>query len=206
MNARNQFLLKALLSLVALWIVVFTVIKVAGSMKPTPEKIRDYAEKNPLSEIEDKAERKKVIGNLADMLNQLEPDQFKEFADRGERENEGREAQDLFFSQMDAEEQMFFMEKRIGKAFHQMMKAFNEMDRDQRRKIVERSLKQMQNNPGRGPAGERLEEVDPEMVEKITNAGLKAYYQDASAETKLDLAPLMEEMQNTMGRFGGRPR
>ena len=38
-------------------------------------------------------------------------------------------------------------------------------------------------------------------------AGLKAYYEDASVETKIDLAPLMEEMQRSMGKWrGGPPR
>ena len=40
--------------------------------------------------------------------------------------------------------------------------------------------------------------------EKMAEAGFKAYYSEASAETKIDLAPLMEEMQRTMGRMGGR--
>ena len=49
----------------------------------------------------------------------------------------------------------------------------------------------------RGGPG-RLEEADPGVAEKITEAGLKAYYEDASAETKIDLAPLLEEMQRSM--------
>jgi len=49
-----------------------------------------------------------------------------------------------------------------------------------------------------------LEERDPEIVEKIAEAGFKAYYTEASAETKIDLAPLMEEMQGAMGRMGRR--
>ena len=200
MNVRNQFIVKGVIGLAVLWLIVFTVVKVAGSLKPTPEKIQTYAEENQLSEIEDPEKRRAVIGNIADMLNQLEPEQFAEFTKKGK---DGRDKQSLFFREMNPDEQMFFMEKRIGKAFNQMMKAFNKMDRDQRKKIVEQSLKRMKNNPGKGPGGEDIP-VDPEMVEKITNAGLKAYYKDASAETKLDLAPLMEEMQTTMGSFKGR--
>jgi hypothetical protein len=53
-----------------------------------------------------------------------------------------------------------------------------------------------------GPA--RLEEADPAIAEKITEAGLKAYYEEANAETKLDLAPLLEEMQRSMSMMRGR--
>ncbi len=198
MNARNQLLIKGVAGLLALWAVVFFVAKFAGSMKPTPDKIREYVESHPVSELEDQAARHEVIGKVADMLNQLEPEQFAEFS-----KGRNRKKQENFFRNLSREDQQFFMERRLGKAFNQMMKAFNQMDREKRKKLVERSLKRMLDNPGRGPAGERLENMDPEIAEKITAAGLKAYYQDASAETKLDLAPLMEEMQRGMSRFGG---
>ena len=48
----------------------------------------------------------------------------------------------------DEEEQRFFMEKRIGKAFEQMMQAFNEMDREERKRIVERTLRDMRREGG----------------------------------------------------------
>ncbi len=200
MNARNQFIVKGVIGLVVLWLVVFAAIKVSGSFKPTPEKIQSYAENNSLSEIDEPEKRREVIGKVADMLNQLEPEQFRRFTKKAE---DGRDRQDRFFEQMSPEEQMFFMEKRIGKAFKQMMQAFNEMDRDKRKNVIQRSLKRMQDNPD-GRPGEK--DVSPEMVEKITGAGLKAFYSDASAETKLDLAPLMEEMQRTMGKFRDRQR
>jgi hypothetical protein len=33
---------------------------------------------------------------------------------------------------------------------------------------------------------------------------LKSYYEDANAETKLDLAPLLEEMQRSMSTMRGK--
>ena len=44
----------------------------------------------------------------------------------------------------------------------------------------------------------RLEREEPEVYNRIVNEGLEAYYREASAETKRDLAPLMEEMQRQM--------
>jgi len=81
-----------------------------------------------------------------------------------------------------------------------MMQSFNEMERGERKQIVERSLKRMQEQNG-GPG--RIEEADPAVAEKITEAGLKSYYEDASAETKIDLAPLLEEIQRSMTGMGG---
>lgn len=200
MTLRNQFLLRGILGLAVLWAIVFGVIKVAGSMKPTPERVIAFTEKNSLDTIEDPEKRRKVIGELADMLNQLEPDEVRELQERSDEED-GPPAR-RYFERMTPDEQLFFMEKRVGRAFQQMMESFNEMEREERKSIVERSLRQMKENGGRGP-GPGLEDADPEIVDKITSAGLKAYYQDASAETKLDLAPLMEQMQhNISGRRG----
>jgi hypothetical protein len=61
-----------------------------------------------------------------------------------------------------------------------------------------------ENSDGGLPGGPVAE--DPELAEKMADAGLKAYYSDASVETKIDLAPLLEEMQRTMGRMGGPNR
>ena len=96
------------------------------------------------------------------------------------------------------------MEKRIGKAFNQMMNAFNDMERSERKQLVERTLKRMKDDEGERVQLERLEEADPEATEKIVNEGLRAYYQEASAETKLDLAPLMEQMQRNLQGLGRR--
>jgi DNA invertase Pin-like site-specific DNA recombinase len=116
-------------------------------------------------------------------------------------ERAGEDPRRNLLGEMSTEEQLFFLERRVGRAFQQMMQSFNEMEREERKRIVERSLKRMKEERG-GPA--RLEEADPEIAEKITEAGLKAYYEEANAETKLDLAPLLEEMQRSMSMMRGR--
>jgi hypothetical protein len=199
MNARNQILVRGLVSLALVWGVVFLIAKVAGSMKPTAEKIQAFQEKNPLSEIEDPEKRKEYIAKVADMLNQMEASEVEKLnvGDEGDPRRD-------FLTEMSGEEQLFFLERRVGRAFEQMMQSFNEMDREERKKIVERSLRRIRENQGEGDRN--LETGDPEIVEKIAEAGFKAYYSEASAETKIDLAPLMEEMQGVMGQMRGPRR
>jgi len=162
----------------------------AGSLRVTPEQVAAFVEANPLEGVADPEERKRIIGDLAGMLNELEASELR-FLD----ESPERDPRRNFFAQLSPDEQFYFLEKRVGRAFQQMMHSFNEMDRAERKQIVERSLKRMEEERG-GPG--RLEEADPAVAEKITEAGLKAYYEDASAETKIDLAPLLEEMQRSM--------
>lgn len=190
MNPRNKLLVKGIVALVLLWGIAYAIVSWAGSIRPTPEKIVAYIDADPLEGLEDPEKRKEVIGTLATMLNELEPSELRLLEEN--RENYSRRD---FFEQLSPDEQFYFLEKRVGRAFQQMMQSFNDMDRDERKKVVERSLKRMQEQNG-GPG--RLEEADPELAEKITGAGLKAYYEDASAETKIDLAPLLEEMQRSM--------
>jgi len=196
MARRNLLLLKGLVALALVWAAAWGLMRWAGAARPTPEKVMAFVSENPLSGVEDAEERKRVIGELATMLNALEPSEIRELEERA-----GDDPRRNILQDMTPEEQLFFLERRVGRAFQQMMQSFNEMERDERKRLVERSLKRMQE--GRG-APARIEEADPEVAEKITEAGLKAYYEDASAETKLDLAPLLEEMQRSMSMMRGR--
>lgn len=193
MSLRNLRLLKGLIALLLVWGIAWGLGRIAKSQLPTVEKVHEFVQENPLSEISDPAERKKLISNLASMLNRMDPGELRNF-EQGDREAQERVGQ-AFFREMTPDEQRYFLEMRVGKAFKQMMQSFNQMDREERRRIVERSMKEMKEGQG---ITARLEETDPEIVEKITNAGLEAYYESASMESKMDLAPLMEEMQRSM--------
>lgn len=207
-SGRNGLLIKGVVTLAVVWAVVWGLLQVTGAMKPSPEKVEAYIEKNSLEEIEDPEERKVVIAKMAKMLNQLEGGDLREMF--GGEENEDREGPPDFVQSMTPEEQRYFMELRLGKAFEQMMVAFNEMEREDRKKIVDRTLRQMSKDSEQSEGMNRLEDEDPEMAEKMINEGLKAYYQDASAETKIDLAPVLEQMQKNLrfqhvhGRSGDR--
>lgn len=196
MTARNLLLVKGLVALLLVWGVAWGLMRWAGAARPTPEKVKAFVAEHDLSTIEDPEQRKRIIGELATLLNGLEPSEVREL-----EENAERDPRRDFFRDLSPEEQFYFLERRVGRAFQQMMQSFNEMEREERKKIVDRSLKRMQEERG-GPG--RLEEADPEIADKITQAGLKAYYEDANAETKLDLAPLLEEMQRSMSMMRGK--
>lgn len=202
----NGVIIKAAIALLIVWAAVWGVSKFVGGMKPTPEKTIAFLEKNDLAEIEDPEQRKQVLAELADMLNGMDGTQVQDFQEQvfgdPEAENAGGR-RNQFFENLSPDEQWYFMERRIGRAFDQMMVAFNDMDRDERKKVVDQTLRRMRNDQSEDrQALERLEGRDREMFEKISNEGFRAYYEEASAETKMDLAPVLEEMQKHLG--GGR--
>ncbi len=200
----NSTLIKAAAVLLLLWGAVWGISKFVSGLRPSPEKAIAYLDKNDLSGIDDPDQRKQVLGDLADMLNAMEPDEVQEFQKTMFGDEPGDDAGGRqFFETLSQEEQWYFMERRIGRAFDQMMMAFNEMDRDERKKIVEQTLRRMRDeDSGDRQALDRLEGQDREMVEKITTEGFRAYFEQASAATKMDLAPVVEQMQKNIG--GGR--
>lgn len=182
--------LKSLVALAGVWLLVVGVTWLARRAKPTPESIASYIESHPL-EGRSADERRKVITTVADQLSALSFDQRQE--SRRERRP------DRFFRELTREEQEYFLDRTLPAGFRQMMEALNRMDPVKRREFVSKALSDMrqrrEQGEGQGMAPPSLE--DPN-VQKIINTGLKSFYSDASPEVKMDLAPLIEEMQQNL--------
>ena len=86
--------------------------------------------------------------------------------------------------------------------FKSVMKAFNQMKPDERKRVVEQARTDMQRN--QRDDMEKLKAEDEKVFDSVVEKGLGAYYQDASADTKMDLAPLMEDMQQRIRGFHPR--
>jgi hypothetical protein len=65
--------------------------------------------------------------------------------------------------------------------------------------VVEQARTDMQRN--QRDDMEKLKAEDEKVFDAVVEKGLSAYYQDASADTKMDLAPLMEDMQQRIRGF-----
>ncbi|HWB61296.1 MAG TPA: hypothetical protein VG733_17575, partial [Chthoniobacteraceae bacterium] len=63
-----------------------------------------------------------------------------------------------------------------------------------RKEFVDRALNEMRQHQGDQPP----RDVDDKNIQKIVDQGLHSFYSDASADTKLDLSPLIEQMQKNM--------
>jgi hypothetical protein len=72
------------------------------------------------------------------------------------------------------------------------------MDPAQRKRFVERSLKDMREREGDQPPDAELDAN----ARKIIDQGFKSFYSEASAETKMDVAPLIEQLQKNLQGCG----
>ncbi len=176
-----KFWTKIIVALVAIWGLAAGAIYLAHAAKPTPEKVTAYLGENLTGKSAN--ERDKRIDQAAAMLNALT------LEDR--RQLRGNGATQQFFRSLTPEEQGRFLDATLPTGFKQMMANFNRMDPVKRKQFVDRAVTEMKKHEGE----ETPPRLDDANQKKIVNQGLRSFYNDASADVKLDMAPLIEEMQ-----------
>ena len=82
------------------------------------------------------------------------------------------------------------------------MEALDQMPEEQRKKFVEQGLKEIREGRTEEEMA-RAREMDDNLLTKISEEGMRAYFDKASADTKLDLAPLMEAINEVMQGLRG---
>ncbi len=203
-------ILKAAAILLGIWAVVWAVRAYAGSQKITAQRVSqkvnaaNFADWSEGGNSPDSAEgklREEKLREIAQMVNRLD------FQER--EKNRADRTGETFFRKLSPQEKSKFIDLTVMESMSQFMKSIDMMPPDQRRGFVERGLREIKE--GRtGAEMVRADELDPKLLDRITKEGMRAYFEDSSAETKLDLAPLMEAMNETMqglrgNEFGQRP-
>jgi hypothetical protein len=186
-----------------IWLVAFAGIRIARNAKMTAEKVRAYAESVELGKLSGAA-RAKAIQDLADKLNALSlEERRKARADRLAWN---------WFNQMTEDEKASFIDATMPTGFKQMLAAFEQLPEEKRRKSIDDALRRLKEardqgagGPGAGgPGGTNGPPVlSDELQAKVRTIGLKTFYSQSSAQTKAELAPVLEELQRVME--SGRP-
>ncbi len=201
--ARKEVFIKAALVLLLVWGCVWGIRAYAASRKITAERVNreaiaaNLADWSKLESPADPAEakrREEKIRKVAEMVNQLD------FQER--EKNRGNRSGEIFFRNMSLSEKSLFVNLTIAESMSRFMEALDAMPPAQRKKFVEDGLKDIKE--GRtGDDMARADTLDPELLDKISREGMRAYFQKSSADTKLDLAPLMEAMNESMQGLRG---
>ena len=180
--------LKISLALLVIWAVAGGLIYWARAEKPTPQSIAAYLRSADITSRTG-ADRDKVIHRVEDMLNGIS------YEDRQELRREG--LTNRFFGSLTPDEQGQFLDATLPTGFKQMMDSFNKMDHARRKQIVDNALARMRQDEGERPRPN----LNDKNTQRIVDQGLRSFYSDADADVKLDLAPLIEQMQrNVQGR------
>ena len=208
LGQRQRPIIIAVAVILAAWIVAIAGYTIAKNSKMTADKVRAYAQSVDLGKLSADA-RAKAIRDLAGKLNQLSPEERR----KARLERSGQR----WFEQMTEEEKGTFIELTMPTGFKQMLASFEELPEERRRRAIGDALKRLREEQEKtreadGAPAETTTNALPvlskDLQEKITKIGLKTYYSESSAQTKAEMAPLLEELQRTMesGRMfrGGR--
>lgn len=181
-----------------IWLVALAGYRVAKNAKMTAEKVRAYAESVDISKLSGAA-RAKAIRDLADKLNALSLDERRKA--RLERISWA------WFDQMTEEEKGTFIDFTMPTGFKQMLSSFEQLPEEKRRKSVDdalRRLKEARDQSSGKEGGTNSQQVlSPELQSRVRSIGLATFYSQSSAQTKAELAPVLEELQRVME--SGRP-
>jgi len=189
--------------LVGVWVLAGLGFVIARNAKVTAEKVRAYVESVDLSKLS-AADRAKALQELADKINRLS---------REERQRMRLDRTALaWFEQMTEEEKGQFIEATMPTGFKQMITAFEELPEERRRRAVDNALRSLREASNRMQGGAGVlgvtnpPPISEELEARVRTVGLKTFYSQSSAQTKAELAPVLEELQRVMEMGGGRFR
>ena len=180
--------IKAALALAAVWIIAGLGIWWLHATKPTPQSVTAFLDGSNIA-AKSGSDRARTIRRAEDQLNDLTPQ------DRQELQRNGSTRR--FFGALTKDEQGAFLDATLPADFKQMMEVFNKMEPAKRKEFVARAVDEMKKHAGETPPPG----LDDTLRAKIVDQGLKSFYADANADTKIDMAPLLEQMQRNL-QFG----
>lgn len=178
------------------WALAFVGMRLAANARMTAEKMIAAVRKTDLNGLS-AAERAKQLRELAEKLNALNREERRRA--RSDRE------WDRLWTQMSEEEKGEFIEITMPAGVKQMLTAFENLPEDKRRYTITNAMARLKSDQAEDGGGERPppDELSEELQKKMITTGLKTFYAESSAQTKAEVAPLLEEMQRMMqsGRF-----
>ena len=203
---RRSVVIKAIIALALVWGVVWGVRTWAGARKITAERVDQEISSADFEDwsggkgrSDDATEREQEIRKIAGMINRLD------FQER-EKNRRNRTAEE-FFRKLSAEERTLFVDLTVMESMTRFMEALDGLKPAERKRFVKQALKEI--DEGRtAEEMARAEALGDDLLDRISEEGMRAYFSKASADTKLDLAPLMEAMNEVMqgmrgNEFGG---
>jgi hypothetical protein len=200
MARQIRFLICAIATIVGIWVLAMAARAYLESLKMTADKVRAYMESVDFARLTGDA-RANAIKELEDELNALPYEERQRLR--------LQHLIDTWFNEMTEEEKSQFVEATMPTGFKQMISAFQQLPDDKRRRLIdntmnnlrnanERPMRSLQNSTNAPTGGTNAPIISPELEAKIRDIGLKTFYSQSSAETKAEMAPVLEELQRQM--------
>ena len=181
-----KFWLKTIALVAAVWLAAAIVIHFAKASQPTAASVTAFVNATDLNSLQGDA-RARAIARMEKMMNGLT------FDDRNEIDRSG--ANRHFLHSLTPDEQGAYLDATLPAGFQQLMDSFNKMDPVKRKQIVTDAIARLKEHEGDHEGEGAPPAADSAVMQHVVNQGLKSFYSDANADVKLDLAPLIEQIQ-----------
>ena len=196
-HRKRPILIGAVVIVVA-WVLAVAGYLMAKGSKMTAEKLRTFAESVAFGKLTG-ASRAKAMRDLAEKLNRLSPEERRKA--RLDR------VWQRWFEEMTEEERGTFIDLTMPTGFKQMLASFEQLPEDKRRKSIDDALRRLKEAQAKNASGTNqppgTNALSAELQAKVRTIGLKTFYSQSSAQTKAEMAPVLEELQKVME--SGRP-
>ena len=204
MSRQLRFLVGAVAAIAGIWVLAMAGHWYFESLTMTADKIQAYVNSIDFGQLTSDA-RARALKELEDKLNSLSYDERQKLR--------MQHLIDGWFAQMTEAEKSQFLEATLPTGFKQMINAFQQLPDDKRRRLIDNTMRNLENGSGgTGPRrtmggtnappnsinGTNSAPISPELESKIRSIGLNTFYSQSSAETKAELAPVLEELQHQM--------
>jgi hypothetical protein len=202
MAGQRRFILCAVAAIVGIWVLAMAGHWYFESLKMTADKVRAYVDSVDFAQLTGDA-RARAIRELEDKLNALTYEERQKLR--------MQHLIDGWFNQMTDAEKSQFLEATLPTGLKQMITAFQQLPDEKRRRLIDNTMRNLENAndqqpqkiagtnaPPNGTKGTNSAPISPELEAKIRTIGLNTFYSQSSAETKAELAPVLEELQHQM--------
>ena len=167
----------------------------------TADRLRAFVESVNLSKLSAE-DRAGALRKLAQKFNALSVEERR----RAQFEHVAKD----WFAQMTEDEKGQFLEATMPEGFKKMLASFQQLPEDKQRQTVADALRRLgdtatriQAEGGAALGTNTLPPVNGELLAKARTMGLEGFYTQSLAQTRADLAPVLEELQRVME--SGRP-
>ena len=204
MDRRRRAFWLAGLVLLVIWGVAWLGHTLARRSRVTADKVHQYVHSVDFANLQGD-ERRRALQKLAEQLNAMPFEERRQVRLRREWEP--------WFNHMTDVEKEQFVEATFPAGIKQMISAFERMPEERRRRTIDESLRRLREAQaeerlaGRSAsAGEGPPPISAELEDRIRTLGLKTFIAESSAQTKAEVAPLLEEIQRVVESGGRLPR
>jgi hypothetical protein len=190
--SRQRLWITTLALLAALWSAVALVMHETDDLVSWPGKVQELVENAPWLAGEKLSDEKRR-GYLARVITNY---QRLDVGQRKSLREDAQEALDKFFASLSEEEQKVYVNRTIEPLFEVIDRGLKVMPVEDRKRLVTRMRGDLKNLRGGNAEGDRLAEQDRKFMEDLMAEDPLLFLRDASVKQKLELAPVLEDMQS----------